>query len=90
MDRRRFEPNTNLERDLKIQLLGGGVIMLIFSFAIFFIYSAIFMVLWNNCVRKSFQEDSIKEIDYITAMGMTFFFWSFLAVPVIVATNRNH
>ena len=50
----------------------------IILFAAFFIFSALFMVLWNNCVKKCFKEDTIKEVDYPLAMGMTLFFSLFI------------
>ena len=46
--------------------------LLVFA-GLFFALSAIIMVLWNGPVMKAFQQNSIRKIDYPTAMGLTFF-----------------
>jgi hypothetical protein len=52
-------------------LMGAGVV---FAVGWFFVASALVMVIWNNVIIKSFAPGFIQKIDYITAMGMTFFF----------------
>lgn len=67
-----------------LMLLG----MLVASFVVFLILSAIFMGLWNTCVKKAVREDSVKEIDYPTAMGLTLFFSLFIMGPAAIINSK--
>lgn len=54
--------------------------------AVYFITSAIFMLIWNNSVKDAFGDGMVKKIGYKDALGMVFLIGMFSG-PVIVSKS---
>ena len=72
----------------------GGVGMGFFGLAIawficFLIISAIFMVLWNKAVMNAFFPGFVQEIDFVTSMGLVFFWMMISCGPVMVFVGSS-
>lgn len=60
------------------RIMVKNVKQLAIAIVVFLVMAAIFMALWNSCVKTSFADDQVKEIDYPHALGLTLFFIMFL------------
>lgn len=62
----------------------AGLLAMLFTVAMFFAASAIFMALWNSVVMDSLGTGIINKISYLQATGLTLFVVTFIQAPRVV------
>lgn len=67
--------------------IGSLLGLLVISVGMFFLFSYIFMLLWNSSVVKISKEGNIQKISYKVSLGLMLFLVLFSSTGVVVYNN---